>query len=180
MPFNSIFAWMMKRRISQIDLFKENPIQVQFNLLEKLLQDATHTEFGKKYKFGEIINYEAYKECIPLQDYETLKPYIDRIISGEQQLLWHSNISWFAKSSGTTSSKSKLIPVSKESLYECHYKGGKDLLALYYANFPDRKLYGEIHMSNRVFRSTLSDSSRMAVAVYKPGERRARYLGSEE
>lgn len=146
MPFNSIFAWMMKKRIHQIDLFRKYPLDVQNELLIQLTSAAKNTEFGRENHFSEIKSYQQFKEKVPLNSYESLKPQIDRIISGEQQILWHSETKWFAKSSGTSSARSKFIPVSKESLFDCHYKGGKDLLALYYENFPNRKLYNGKHL----------------------------------
>lgn len=146
MPFNSIFAWMMKKRIHQIDLFRKYPIHVQEELFMELLQTAAHTEWGKKHHFASIQNYADFKSTVPLQSYEDLKPFVDRMIQGEKNLLWPGEIKWFAKSSGTTSNRSKFIPVSKDSLEGCHYKGGKDLLALYYENFPNRKLYKGKHL----------------------------------
>ena len=146
MPFNSIFAWVMKKRIHQIDLFRKYPVEVQSELFEKMIHLGAETEWGKKYQYGLINNYDHFKEKVPLQEYNDLKPYVDRLISGEQQLLWPTETKWFAKSSGTTDNRSKLIPVTKDSLEDCHYKGGKDLLALYYENHPNRKLYKGKHL----------------------------------
>jgi len=146
MPFNSIFAWMMKKRIHQIDLFRKYPIEVQQELFDRLLDAGKQTEYGRKYDFNAISTYEDYKSAVPLVEYEDLKPWIDRSMAGEQHLLWPTDTKWFAKSSGTTSSRSKLIPVTKESLEGCHYKGGKDLLAMYYDNHPKRKLYKGKHL----------------------------------
>ena len=146
MPFNSIFAWVMKKRIHQIDLFRKYPVEVQSELFEKMIHLGAETEWGKKYQYGLINTYDHFKEKVPLQEYNDLKPYVDRLISGEQQLLWPTETKWFAKSSGTTDNRSKLIPVTKDSLEECHYKGGKDLLALYYENHPNRKLYKGKHL----------------------------------
>ncbi len=146
MPFNSLFAWIMKKRIHQIDLFRKFPHEVQEELLGKLISSAENTEWGKKYNFSSVSNYQDFKKSCPLQDYDTLEPIIQRVMAGEQALLWNSDTKWFAKSSGTTSGGSKLIPVTRESLEECHYKGGKDLLALYYENHPNRKLYNGKHL----------------------------------
>lgn len=145
MPFNSIFAWMMKKRIHQIDLFRKYPNEVQNELLEAFIEQGAKTEYGKKHSFFELKNYQDFKN-IPLQTYEDVKPYVDRLMNGEQKLLWPTETKWFAKSSGTTESRSKFIPVTKESLEECHYKGGKDLLAMYYENHPNRKLYKGKHL----------------------------------
>jgi hypothetical protein len=146
MPFNSLFSWIIKKRIHQIELFKKYPIEVQQELLLDLIKLAKHTEFGKQHHFKSINNYPDFNKSIPLSNYETLKPYVDRLFNNEQNILWPTDIKWFAKSSGTVSYKSKFIPVSKESLQECHYKGGKDLLSLYYNQIPNRKLYKGKHL----------------------------------
>jgi hypothetical protein len=146
MPFNSIFSWFIKKRIHQIELFKKYPVEVQNECFQKLITSAKDTEWGKKYGFSSIENYADFTTRVPLQEYEDVKPYIDRLVKGEQNLLWPTPVKWFAKSSGTTSDKSKLIPVTKEALEECHYKGGKDLLSLYYNNHENRKLYKGKHL----------------------------------
>lgn len=147
MPFNSIFAWVMKKRLHQIELFRKYPLEVQAELFERMLSSANKTEFGKLHQFSTIQSYASFQEAIPLQDYTTMKPWIDRLMEGEQHLLWHQDTKWFAKSSGTTSDRSKFIPVTRESLEDCHYKGGKDLLALYYENFPSGKVYKGKHLA---------------------------------
>jgi len=146
MPFNSIFGWIMKKRIHQIDLFRKYPIEVQRELFDKMITNGSFTEFGKKYDFQSIKTEKQFQERVPLQFYEDVKPWIDRTIAGEQGLLWPTETKWFAKSSGTTSDRSKLIPVTRDSLEECHQKGGKDLLALYYENHPNGRLYSYKHM----------------------------------
>jgi len=146
MPFNSLFSWIIKKRIHQIELFKKYPIEVQQELLIDLIKQAKDTEFGKQHHFEAIYNYSDFNNRVPLNDYDTLKPYVDSLFKNEQNLLWPTDIKWFAKSSGTVSHKSKFIPVSKESLQECHYKGGKDLLSLYYNQIPKRKLYKGKHL----------------------------------
>ncbi|MFH1319286.1 MAG: GH3 auxin-responsive promoter family protein [Bacteroidota bacterium] len=138
---NSIVSWMMKKRIHQIDLFMKYPHDVQDEWLRKLIAAAKNTEWGKKFEYKSIKTLKEYKERVPVQDYETIKPYITRLRKGEQNLLWPSEIKWFSKSSGTTSDKSKFIPVSIEALEECHYKGGKDMLSLYCNNNPDTKIF---------------------------------------
>ena len=146
MPFNSIFGWFMKKRMHQIDLFKKYPIEVQNELLIKLIRKAESTEFGSAYGFTKINSYKEFIENVPLQDYDSIKPYIQKAVSGEDNILWPGATKWFAKSSGTTSDRSKFIPVSKDSLEDCHYKAGKDLLSMYYTNFPDSKLYKGKHL----------------------------------
>ena len=131
----------MKKRIHQIDLFIKYPHDVQQDWFVKLIQSSINTEWGRKYGYGTIRNVEDFRNRVPLQNYETMKPYIQRIMNGEQNILWGSEIKWFAKSSGTTADKSKFIPVSTESLEECHYKGGKDLLSLYCNNNPNTQIF---------------------------------------
>ena len=137
---NSAISWFIKRRIQQIEYFMENPHLVQNKIFKKLIESAKDTEWGKKYHYSSIKNYKDFTERVPVNDYEKLKVYIDRTLKGEQNLLWNSEIKLFAKSSGTTSSKSKLIPVSNESLIDCHFKGGKDLLSIYYRNYANAKM----------------------------------------
>jgi len=132
MPLNSVFSWFMKKRVHQIELFKKHPLEVQNELLKDLIMMAKHTEFGLEYDYNSIRSAEEFKERVPISTYEDFKPYIDRQREGEQNILWPTKQKWFAKSSGTTSGKSKFIPVTQESLEDCHYKGGKDALAIYY------------------------------------------------
>ncbi|MEM6643362.1 MAG: GH3 auxin-responsive promoter family protein [Bacteroidota bacterium] len=138
---NSILSWVMKKRIHQIELFMKYPNEVQSELLEEMLKKSKKTEYGKKYGFKGIDNYEQFKQKVPVVDYESLFSYIDRLMKGEQNLLWPSEIRWFAKSSGTTNARSKFIPVSTEALEDCHYKGGKDLLSIYYNNYPEARMF---------------------------------------
>lgn len=108
--------------------------------MQNLITHAQHTEFGRRFGFEDLFSETDFKSAIPLQEYEDLKPYIERLMTGEQYLLWNTPVNWFAKSSGTTSEKSKFIPVTTESLEECHYQGAKDVLTLYYNVFPESDL----------------------------------------
>ena len=138
---NSVMRWIMKKRIHQIELFMKYPVEVQNEVLSHLMDKAKNTEFGKEHGFKDIHNFKAYKNRVPVTTYETFYPYIDRLLKGEQHILWASEIRWFAKSSGTTTAKSKFIPVSEEALEDCHFKGGKDMLSIYVNNYPDTKIF---------------------------------------
>lgn len=138
---NSFLNWYMKKRMHQIELFMKYPDEVQEEWFGSLINDAINTEWGKKYDYRSMENIRQFKERIPIQSYDTLKPYIEKMLNGEQNILWPSEIKWFAKSSGTTNDRSKFIPVSEESLEECHFKGGKDMLAIYCNNRPDAKMF---------------------------------------
>jgi hypothetical protein len=137
---NTVISWYLKKRISQIEYFIDYPHEVQEDLLMKLVTFSEDTEWGKKFDFSSIRTYQEFKERVPLQDYEDIKPYIERLRKGENNLLWPTEIRWFAKSSGTTSDKSKFIPVSDEALEDCHMKGGKDVMALYCNNRPGKSM----------------------------------------
>lgn len=137
---NSIASWIMKKRMHQIELFIKYPIDVQQEWLYTLVNDARDTEYGLKYDFKGIANYTQFKNQVPLNDYESLKPLIERTRRGEQNILWHSDMKWFAKSSGTTD-KSKFLPVSQESLDGCHYNAGRDMVTLHCYNNNETQLF---------------------------------------
>lgn len=138
---NSIASWWMRKRIHQIELFMKYPNEVQEEWLHRLVRTARDTEWGKKYGFSDIHNWNSFAERVPLMDYDGLRDPIERIRKGEQNVLWPEEITLFAKSSGTTSDKSKFIPVSPESLDGCHYNGGRDMVTLYCNNYPETKLF---------------------------------------
>ncbi|TXK73974.1 GH3 auxin-responsive promoter family protein [Mesonia sp. HuA40] len=138
---NSIASWFLKKRIHQMELFLKYPNEVQHELLNHLVQKSKNTVLGEQYGFNEIKNYETFKERVPIITYEEFEPLIERSRQGENNLFWPTPIKWFAKSSGTTNAKSKFIPVSSESLEDCHYAGSKDLLCLYLNNNPNSKLF---------------------------------------
>ncbi|WP_153797083.1 GH3 auxin-responsive promoter family protein [Foetidibacter luteolus] len=123
-----------------IDQWKNDPFAAQREVLQDLVTHAQNTEFGRKYQFNEIFNIRTFKQTVPIQEYDDIKPYIQRLMDGEQNLLWNTPVTWFAKSSGTTSDKSKFIPVTEESLEDCHYQAAKDVLTMYYNYNPDSDL----------------------------------------
>jgi hypothetical protein len=106
-----------------------------------LLRRAAHTEWGKTYDYKNIRDYAAFAQRIPLQSYDTLRPFINRMINGEKDILWPSVVKWYAQSSGTTNTRSKFIPVTPEILKHCHYRGGYDTLGLYLRNYPDSRFF---------------------------------------
>jgi hypothetical protein len=137
----SIVNWLNFKRVTQIDLIRKYPYQVQQECFSNLIDKAVDTEWGEKYNFSSISSILDFQERVPMSTYEDLKPYIDRVRGGEQNLLWPGEIKWFAKSSGTTSDKSKFIPVSKDAMEKCHFRGGRDVLAIYTNNYPDSKIF---------------------------------------
>ncbi|HEX6333236.1 MAG TPA: GH3 auxin-responsive promoter family protein, partial [Flavisolibacter sp.] len=127
-------------RMWSMEQWINDPVTSQFVVWQDLLAAGQYTEFGRTFRFDHVQSLEDYKRLVPLQDYESLRPYIERMMKGEENILWNTPVSWFAKSSGTTSEKSKFIPISTESLKDNHYKASKDVLTLYYASNPDSDL----------------------------------------
>ena len=124
----------------QIEQWVLDPIAVQREVLQDLVTSAQYTEFGRKYNFSKLFSIKEFKKAVPIHEYDDIKPYIQRIMQGEENLLWNTPINWFAKSSGTTSDKSKFIPISEESLQDNHFRGAKDVLTMYYYAYPESDL----------------------------------------
>jgi len=131
---------LARMRQWRIDAWKNNPLDAQREVLQHIVTSAQYTEYGRKYNFSKLFTVREYKNAVPIVSYEELKPYIDRMLKGEQNLLWNTPVYWFAKSSGTTNDRSKFIPITDESLEDCHYKASKDVLSLYYQYKPDSAL----------------------------------------
>ncbi|TVZ58620.1 GH3 auxin-responsive promoter [Flavobacteriaceae bacterium MAR_2010_105] len=138
---NSIASWFLKKRFHQIELFLKYPNEVQNELLLELISIAKDTEIGKQYDFESIKDYTTFANRIPISAYEDYQDVIERSRRGEHNIFWPQPIKWFAKSSGTTNAKSKFIPVSLESLEDCHYAASKDLLCMYLNNNEDSQLF---------------------------------------
>lgn len=127
---------LFRQRQREIEKFAQNTDLIQRKQLHALIARARRTEWGDKYDYKSIRNYEDFRQRVPLQAYDDIKPYIARMINGEKNILWPSIVRWYAKSSGTTNDKSKFVPVTNEILRGCHYKGGFDCVALYLRNTP--------------------------------------------
>ena len=128
-------------RLKDIEQYAGHAGDLQQRVLTRLLRMAASTEWGKKYDYASIRTYKDFKNRLPIQTYEEIKPYVTRLRAGEQGLLWPSEIRWFAKSSGTTNDKSKFLPVSKESLHDTHYRGGQDAVAIYLGQNPESRFF---------------------------------------
>ena len=114
---------------------------LQADQLKKLVSKAVHTEWGVKHGYGTIRSYEDYIRQVPIQSYDDIKPYVERMRHGARNVLWPSQVRWYAKSSGTTNDKSKFIPVTSEGLKQMHYKGPADCLAYYLMTRPDSRFF---------------------------------------
>lgn len=131
---------LARLRLGAIEHWMQYPVEAQRAVLQHLITEGQYTEIGRKYNFSNTFKIRDFKNAIPIQQYEDLKPYIERMMAGEENLLWNTPIEWFAKSSGTTSDRSKFIPVSQESLDTNHYQGNKDVLTMYYNHYPESDL----------------------------------------
>jgi hypothetical protein len=138
---HKLASWYLKRRIEQVERFVAHPEDVQQEWFDRLIQAGLHTAWGQQYGYADIRTVEDFRRQVPVSTYEQLFPWIGRAIEGEADVLWPGRIHWFAKSSGTTNDKSKFIPVTQEALDECHYKAGQDMLALYFHQRPESKLF---------------------------------------
>lgn len=127
-------------RLWRIKNWTNHPVEAQRDVLQNLVSSAQYTAFGKKYQFSNLFSIKEFKRRVPVHEYEQLLPYIERMLEGEENVLWNTPVKWFAKSSGTTSNKSKFIPISEDSLKENHFKASKDVLSNYYKNFPSSDL----------------------------------------
>lgn len=122
----SIFAKIVVKRQQQ---WAHNPVQTQERVFKSLIQTAAQTSFGKDHQFARIKTYQDFAENVPVRDYEELKPYIERVVAGEKDVLWPGKPLYFAKTSGTTSG-AKYIPLTKESM-PTHIKAARNAILCY-------------------------------------------------
>lgn len=128
-------------RQKAIDSYAVKPAEIQHKVFRHLITKAADTEWGVHHNYAQIQNYEEYRQQVPVQTYDDIKPYVERMRHGESDVLWPGKIGWYAKSSGTTNDKSKFIPVSKEGLHDVHYAGGADCVASYLRNYPESRFF---------------------------------------
>ena len=137
---SSIISKLARNRFWRIQNWSNHPVAAQRQVLQDLVSAGQYTEFGKKYHFARLFTLTEFKKRIPIQEYDDIKTFVNRMMQGEENILWNTPVKWFAKSSGTTSDKSKFIPISDESLTDNHFKAAKDVLTHYYSNFPGSDL----------------------------------------
>lgn len=157
-----IISWLSSGRLEAIDSYRREPEIFQQKTFSMLLERAAATEWGKKYDFASVKGYSDFSGRIPVQTYDDFIPWIERIRNGEKDLLWPGEVKWFAKSSGTTAAKSKFIPMTIDSLEDCHYRAAKDLILVYLQNRPSSKILsgkgltlGGSHRINRFSNNSL-------------------------
>lgn len=133
---NSLLRWYFRRRIPALRSYWQAPVQAQEILFKSLITNAQNTSWGKQYDYKSIQHIATYQQRVPISTYDELAPYIQRMMRGERDVLWRGLVPAFSKSSGTTSDKSKYIPVSEENLYGCHLKGTLDTSSWWYERNP--------------------------------------------
>ena len=133
-------SFLARLRYRRIHNWINHAAAAQRQVLQSLITEAQYTAFGKKYHFDHLFTIKEFKQRVPLCEYDDVRPYIERMMQGEENVLWNTPVGWFAKSSGTSNDKSKFIPVSQESLKENHFKASKDVITKYYRNFPSSDL----------------------------------------
>lgn len=141
MSLTKIIGRFFTPRQHKIEHYAENAEALQQQVMEYLIAEGTHTEYGRNHLLKHTSSYEDFARNVPLNTYEELKSDIDRMRHGESDVLWPGTVKWFAKSSGTTNDKSKFIPITTEGLQDTHYRGGKDVVALYLQNNPKSRMF---------------------------------------
>ncbi len=139
---DKIIKAITSSRLKEIDYFRRNPAEVQNDTLKSLTNLLSPTQYGKLYGVEGGVTYEKFSSSLPVVEYNDIMPYIERHRKGEGNVLVKGTIDWYAKSSGTTASKSKYIPVPKMHLNNCHYRGMKDVVTLLYDSHENVSMMG--------------------------------------
>jgi hypothetical protein len=138
---NKVVSKYLDFRYSSIEKFMKYPVETQDNIFKFMIDNGRKTRWGELYDYKGISNYNDFKRRVPVSIYDELKPWIQRMMKGEKDVLWPGLIEMFSKSSGTTEDKSKFIPTSNDNLFNCHIKGGWDAVNIYYRYKPNAKLF---------------------------------------
>ena len=113
---NDILVFFIKRRAERIEHFKKYPIEVQHQVFHELIEAARYTDWGIQYRYDSIQTIQQFQERVPVSSYEDMYPYIEKVLMGQQNVLWPADVEWFSKSSGTTNARSKYLPITPQSL----------------------------------------------------------------
>lgn len=136
-----LVSCFLNTRRKAIDNYNTHTEEIQTKVLLGLTKKACHTEWGQSHAFDKVKTYQDFISSTPINSYEELKGYIERMRHGESNILWPGITKWYAKSSGTTNDKSKFIPVTKDGLKDTHYRGGTDVVAMYLRNNPKSRMF---------------------------------------
>ena len=176
MSLTSIVGRFLLSRQKELERHFTDGEQLQRQVLDRLLAQGANTEYGRKYDFSRVHSYDDFAKLIPQATYEELAPWIDRMRHGEKNVLWPGQVTWYAKSSGTTNDKSKFIPVTREGLKRIHYRGSVDAMAYYLQNNPKSRMFdgkslilGGSHQPNyNVAHSLVGDLSAILIENINP------------
>ena len=149
MPANRIFHRLIGARMPSIGWAQSRPADAQRGVYLGLIHALASTKYGRELgilKSMDVAKRKDFVRSVPIVTYDELKPWIERSRNGEPSVLWPGMTKWFAQSSGTTSDQFKWLPITSEALHECHYKGGKDLLAQFCHQVPAAQLLSLIHI----------------------------------
>ncbi len=138
---NNIVIAALRSTMKGFEAGLKNPAGTQYQVFKHLIKCGKDTSFGKEHHFESILTYEDFIKQVPVREYDDLHPYIERVRRGEEYVLWNEKTRWFARSSGTSSGKSKYIPVTPSNLTDCHYRGFKTTLGTYLQNNPSSKIF---------------------------------------
>jgi len=140
---NHLVRNYLRRRYSRIETMRTKPLELQQKLLRQLLSHGVHTEWGKQQGFSSIKTPHDFTQAMPIQVYEDVQPYIERMMHGESSVLWPGKTTWYAKSSGTSTNRAKYIPVTKQKLRQAHVSSGWDAVSIYYHHHPAARMFSE-------------------------------------
>lgn len=139
--FNKGVKQYLKLRYNRIERMRNSPMEVQKNTFSSLISRAKDTEYGVNHGFADISNHQSYTKNVPLVEYEDIKPCITRMMNGDANVLWPGQVKWYAKSSGTTSDRSKYIPVSEDALYKNNVASSWDTMSIIYTEDPESEIF---------------------------------------
>lgn len=156
---NPTIAWYLRYVYARLQRRSGQIHELQDDLLKSLVYKARHTETGKSYGFRSVKSYADFKHQVPVHDYEAIRQQVHRMMKGETDILWPGLVTWFAKSSGTTSDKSKFIPVTTEHLNHTHTRAGWYSLSLYYHRHPAARVFSDknLTMAGSIYRTDHPD-----------------------
>ena len=140
MSITSVIRPLFNSRLRELDLYSTQAERLQTDVMLRLTSRAAQTEWGRAHGFAGVRTYEDFAATSPINSYDDLKGYVERMVHGESDVLWRGRVTHFAKSSGTTSDRSKFLPVSKDALRDTHYRGGQDCVACYLRQNPGSRI----------------------------------------
>lgn len=138
---NAGFKTFYRLRMKHIEWYMNHPYEAQEKIFKQLLFRAKSTEWGKRYAYQEIKTQQQFSDRVPINDYEYFKPYIEAMMMGKKDVLWPGRVRWYSKSSGTTSDRSKYIPVSDDNLLRCHQRGNWDTMTILHHQCKDARIF---------------------------------------